>query len=186
MLKQLWSSSKGLDSLFSYLQDKIYEVWRAPTYLPHAQGHLSLPTWPCVSGHWRPGSTLAKSSSGCLFTPRVVSIPCVLWLFLIGLISYNSGKRSPHGLLTSLSKLAPELSRATSSQGSARFHCPSPHWNAPPWSRRDRLLPPSYWLGLCLHSASDLQMSPFWLSGLRVDPMPGNLGNPQTNEQATV
>ncbi|XP_066570156.1 chromodomain Y-like protein 2 [Amia ocellicauda] len=26
MLKQLWSSSKGLDSLFSYLQDKIYEV----------------------------------------------------------------------------------------------------------------------------------------------------------------
>lgn len=27
MLKQLWSSSKGLDSLFSYLQDKIYEVW---------------------------------------------------------------------------------------------------------------------------------------------------------------
>ncbi|KFQ36949.1 Chromodomain Y-like 2, partial [Merops nubicus] len=25
MLKQLWSSSKGLDSLFSYLQDKIYE-----------------------------------------------------------------------------------------------------------------------------------------------------------------
>uniref|UniRef100_A0A8C0DEJ3 Chromodomain Y like 2 n=1 Tax=Balaenoptera musculus TaxID=9771 RepID=A0A8C0DEJ3_BALMU len=26
MLKQLWGSSKGLDSLFSYLQDKIYEV----------------------------------------------------------------------------------------------------------------------------------------------------------------
>ncbi|XP_053556561.1 chromodomain Y-like protein 2 [Bombina bombina] len=26
MLKQLWSSPKGLDSLFSYLQDKIYEV----------------------------------------------------------------------------------------------------------------------------------------------------------------
>ncbi|XP_051884192.1 chromodomain Y-like protein 2 isoform X2 [Pristis pectinata] len=26
MLKQLWSSSKGLDSLFSYLQEKIYEV----------------------------------------------------------------------------------------------------------------------------------------------------------------
>ncbi|XP_043937737.1 chromodomain Y-like protein 2 [Protopterus annectens] len=26
MMKQLWSSSKGLDSLFSYLQDKIYEV----------------------------------------------------------------------------------------------------------------------------------------------------------------
>ncbi|KAK2490084.1 hypothetical protein MC885_009444 [Smutsia gigantea] len=26
MLKQLWSSSKGLDSLFSYLQDKIYQV----------------------------------------------------------------------------------------------------------------------------------------------------------------
>ncbi|XP_062474268.1 chromodomain Y-like protein 2 [Pezoporus occidentalis] len=26
MLKQLWSSSKGLDSLFSYLQDKIYEA----------------------------------------------------------------------------------------------------------------------------------------------------------------
>ncbi|XP_057280045.1 chromodomain Y-like protein 2 [Pezoporus wallicus] len=26
MLKQLWSSSKGLDSLFSYLQDRIYEV----------------------------------------------------------------------------------------------------------------------------------------------------------------
>ncbi|XP_041123702.1 chromodomain Y-like protein 2 [Polyodon spathula] len=26
MLKQLWSSSKGLDSLFSYLQDKIYKV----------------------------------------------------------------------------------------------------------------------------------------------------------------
>lgn len=50
-----------------------------------AQGYLTS-SWACVSAIGAQGPPLAKSLSGCVFTPRVVSIPCVLRLFLIGLI----------------------------------------------------------------------------------------------------
>lgn len=66
---------------------------------PHLLKGLRLPAGPCVCFYHRsPGSTLAKSLSGCVFTPTVVSIPRALRLFLIGLILCKGGKHSTLGL----------------------------------------------------------------------------------------
>lgn len=116
-------------------------------------------SWALCFCHRSPGSTLAKSLSGCVFTPRVVSIPRVLWLFLIGLILCNGGKCSTLGLPMSLSRPALELSRVTASQGSAGHCWPSPpaetlHHHGPEGEDQP---PPSSWLRLCLHSASNLR-----------------------------
>lgn len=54
--------------------------------------------------------------------------PRVLWLLLIGLVLCNDGKRSTLGLprVPPTLHLAGELSRAISSQASARHPCPAP------------------------------------------------------------
>lgn len=77
-----------------------------PTY-PTAKGSLTSSRALCFY-HRSPGSTLAKSLSGCVFTPTVVSIPRALRLFLIGLILCKGGKRSTLGLPVSLSQPAIE------------------------------------------------------------------------------
>lgn len=86
---------------------------------PIAKGSLTSSRALCFY-HRSPGSTLAKSLSGCVFTPTVVSIPRALRLFLIGLILCKGGKRSTLGLPVSLSQPAIEPSRDPSSQCSAR------------------------------------------------------------------
>lgn len=88
---------------------------------PFAKGSLTSSRALCFY-HRSPGSTLAKSLSGCVCTPMVVSIPRALRLFLIGLILCKGGKRSTLGLPVSLSQPAIEPSRDPSSQCSAR-HC---------------------------------------------------------------
>lgn len=92
---------------------------------PIAQGYLTSSRALCFY-HRSPGSTIAKSLSRCVFTPRVVFIPRVLWLSLIGLILCNDGKCSTLGLPVSLSQPAIEIPRVTPSQGSARHCCPFP------------------------------------------------------------
>lgn len=94
MLKQLWSSSKGLDSLFSYLQDKIYEVWRA---LAHSPWWLRAPDFQLcpVFQKSEPSVCPAKEFVKVFLYLGLCPCPCVLWLLLIGLILCNRWETQP-------------------------------------------------------------------------------------------
>lgn len=131
---------------------------------PIAKGSLTSSRALCFY-HRSPGSTLAKSLSGCVFTPTVVSIPRALRLFLIGLILCKGGKRSTLGLPVSLSQPAIEPSRDPSSQCSAR-HCLLTFPRTYHGPEEEDQPPSSSQLRLCLHSASNMEeMRPSQFSG---------------------
>lgn len=105
---------------------------------------------PLPQGTWLPALPVFQKSEHSVCPAKQcvqVSLPtwgCVHFLVLFGCSSLvrfrvTDGKRSILGLPRSPSLLARELSRAISSQASARYGCPVPTcWNAPSWSRKGK------------------------------------------------
>lgn len=188
MLKQLWSSSKGLDSLFSYLQDKIYEVWRALSHLPQWSRAPELQLCP---GFQKSEPTVSPAKE---FVKVSLYLGCVHFLVFFGCSSLvwfcvTDGNCStlglphvptPTGYRAIEGYIFPGLFQA--------LFCSHLLKCAIPVQGRARPVSLLFWLRLCLHSASDLET---WLSSSLVKCRSGNgrqstLGNFQTDEQSAA